>query len=1359
MSTAMPLPPAWSPEDSFVRAEEAAVRVTGRSPKRLSDGSLLVRCVNPAHDDTHPSLHLTWTSTEFGGRTLLHCYACGSGIDQEDWARYLGLEFDDLFDDRRWSLHNKTGGSGTPRKLPRTRSTGSTYQKLGPLPTKIAGDLHQLLDQEPPPAVAEGPDCQHNLKQVETYEYADLGGKVVHRVDRKICQRCAAKVFPQEFWDGRRWGKKPPGFKEFLYGQDLVEQAVAGGGEVWLLEGEKDVHAAQAAGVVATTNPGGATGFQKHLAPVFAGGRVAVVLDRDHAGWTRGTQVHQLLTDAGAAEIRVLLPLVDSSKADLSDHLDAGHNLDELVQVPIEGVQAWFQLKGLHGHLTEIKACEDETLAQLQVAEYDIAQGRRAKAGDRRRYAKRWAKEAYRAHARLIDTTIKLVKTTSPVSEDPWTGEARDIAIGVARSATTLTTSMFQAADEIAPAELTGTPDLLAKTVAAATRAVASVAAPAPEPGDHEPVPEGDPGPGWQPRVLPGGGGGGSITHRGVHVSAPDFDVVISKAGRVELVEIKTVQRGRGEDAYYEQIFSRVLNCEVRLCRKEFAEAEDALSESNIDLDALGDRDPMMSQEKTVSLPSLTHVAIELRTTPDEEPKVFRVSAKDYEDGSFISNLPVPGLAYSTSRSGREKVITAINTVSAAAKLVTSYRATGWRNVDGEDFWVTANGAIGAQGWRPAPSNLSGGLARFDLPMPTQEPARLRSAFLNHSAGMMDHFPDRVAAVLVGTAYRAVLCPNEWSTVLSGSPGVYKTGLAALTMHHYGELWDRLRPLTSLSGNGATTNALRIMLHQVKDSLAFLDDNAPTQGAEQAYKRLEDLMRMLHNAEDRPRSSRDGQETLEGGRPRATGLITTELPPRAGASGGRRGLMVPLSKGEIELPPIEELDRLESRHARALLTSSYLQWVAQVGRNDVLLRLDTLRREFKQWVTDYPVQQPNYAAHSVKIAELYAGWALMIEFLTEADALTEDEANRWRQRVAQALLVAAEYAEDPDLVSSTGERVRDLLRYAMANGLAYASDIYDGRAPQFLEARWGWVGTTRTAPGSTMDYPSTAVVDWRRPDRAIHLGYVNTNADHAGDTSPELVCERTSLEATVKAAAAAMTDTSAIDPGTVMRALVDEGILKVGHAKRPDGGQVVCKTLARSIHCEPSIKDPTKPNRGRRVVLRLEEIFGGTDDDVDPGNQREFVPPPPPGSTPSGVTGSVPVSPAAEPPEGPAEPTHSDPADQADLSSDRALEETPTTEHDTRTQAEDKAMGSYTNQAGLTLSSARAETGDCTAGCGFVCGVTFVGMHLHQGCFMRTHATTIEDLRQDLTGPPPEPPEPEPGPPELNFLDEPTEDS
>ena len=57
-------------------------------------------------------------------------------------------------------------------------------------------------------------------------------------------------------------------------------------------------------------------------------------------------------------------------------------------------------------------------------------------------------------------------------------------------------------------------------------------------------------------------------------------------------------------------------------------------------------------------------------------------------------------------------------------------------------------------------------------------------------------------------------------------------------MHHFGELHDRNKPMSSMSGQGGTMNANRWMMHMAKDVLSFFDDVAPTAGPDQAITRL-----------------------------------------------------------------------------------------------------------------------------------------------------------------------------------------------------------------------------------------------------------------------------------------------------------------------------------------------------------------------------------------------------------------------------------------------------------------------------------------------------------------------------------------
>jgi hypothetical protein len=92
---------------------------------------------------------------------------------------------------------------------------------------------------------------------------------------------------------------------------------------VWLTEGEKDADTAAGQGLTATTNPQGAGAFAPELAAELAGRRVAIVVDRDHAGYQRGITLHALLTGY-ATQTQLLLPAVTGHKADLTDHITAG---------------------------------------------------------------------------------------------------------------------------------------------------------------------------------------------------------------------------------------------------------------------------------------------------------------------------------------------------------------------------------------------------------------------------------------------------------------------------------------------------------------------------------------------------------------------------------------------------------------------------------------------------------------------------------------------------------------------------------------------------------------------------------------------------------------------------------------------------------------------------------------------------------------------------------------------------------------------------------------------------------------------------------------------------------------------------
>jgi replicative DNA helicase len=96
---------------------------------------------------------------------------------------------------------------------------------------------------------------------------------------------------------------------------------------VWVVEGEKDVHTLEAAGVVATTNSGGASQkWQAEWTEALAGKRVIVIPDNDDPGRKHGAVVVKELTGRAAEVIQVEVP----AGKDVTEFIGAGHAVSEL---------------------------------------------------------------------------------------------------------------------------------------------------------------------------------------------------------------------------------------------------------------------------------------------------------------------------------------------------------------------------------------------------------------------------------------------------------------------------------------------------------------------------------------------------------------------------------------------------------------------------------------------------------------------------------------------------------------------------------------------------------------------------------------------------------------------------------------------------------------------------------------------------------------------------------------------------------------------------------------------------------------------------------------------------------------------
>lgn len=239
---------------------------------RKSGGSWMARC--PAHEDREPSLSIRRGTSQ---PLLLNCHA---GCGTPDVLAAIGLTMADI---------------STPR------------------------------DEQPA-----GEWMPGGRRAIEVYDYTDEHGELLFQV-----LRSADKHFSQRRPDPSAksgWAWKLGDTRRVPYHLTRLLAGIQAGKTVYVAEGERDVHAIEASGGVATCNPGGAGKWLSEYDRHFRGADVVIVADRDkpdQRGRIPGAEHAQDV----AAHLRPVarnVTVVEAAEGkDARDHLAAGHGLGD----------------------------------------------------------------------------------------------------------------------------------------------------------------------------------------------------------------------------------------------------------------------------------------------------------------------------------------------------------------------------------------------------------------------------------------------------------------------------------------------------------------------------------------------------------------------------------------------------------------------------------------------------------------------------------------------------------------------------------------------------------------------------------------------------------------------------------------------------------------------------------------------------------------------------------------------------------------------------------------------------------------------------------------------------------------------
>lgn len=256
-------------------------------------------------DDNVPSLSVSIGEED---KVLMFCHKMG-GCDINKICDAIGLSPSDLY-----------------------RSDGATYD---------SSPVRERPKQRPSTLIAPRLDAEPDVwKQVEIYNYTDAYGTLLWQKIRQVNQHGRKKFIqrkPDEInpgkWVYSVWvhenGEKI-GPAQVLYNLPEVARAVSEGIPVWVVEGEKDANTLIALGYVATTQTGGA-GNGKWLNihnETLAGATIEIVADNDEPGRLYAEYVRDQLKAVGC-DVAVW---ISPSTKDVTDHLDSGLTIDDLLQ-------------------------------------------------------------------------------------------------------------------------------------------------------------------------------------------------------------------------------------------------------------------------------------------------------------------------------------------------------------------------------------------------------------------------------------------------------------------------------------------------------------------------------------------------------------------------------------------------------------------------------------------------------------------------------------------------------------------------------------------------------------------------------------------------------------------------------------------------------------------------------------------------------------------------------------------------------------------------------------------------------------------------------------------------------------------
>jgi len=489
---------------------------------------------------------------------------------------------------------------------------------------------------------------------------------------------------------------------------------------------------------------------------------------------------------------------------------------------------------------------------------------------------------------------------------------------------------------------------------------------------------------------------------------------------------------------------------------------------------------------------------IEGRSDDGSNLPSVQVSASDFDTMKWI--LPAWGARANIFPRMKEEVKSAIQSVSIRGmKTKKAYGHLGWRQIDGEWYYIHAGGAIGRNG------PVEGIGVQLSVPsfrdyllpeVAADEVVEANRASLK-LLEVADHSISLRLAAVVSLAPLTEIIPATFSEYIVGESGSLKTQLTALQQAHFGAAWSG-RPTHLPTGWRSTLNALERLAFVAKDAIMVVDDFAPSSSRGEKMKmdqKAASLLRGQANKDARTRMNAD-TSIKQSYEPRCMVITSGEdLPP--GQSIAPRMLIINLNKGDVDVEKLTELQALSSQGWLAKSMAAYIQWIAEHFeelQSELPVRVEFYMKEFGSEMRGIHLRSPEQAAI------LITAWDTRLRFMVESGTLTQDQATDLLAGFYLAMLNTAEEQASVQVDEDPCERFIELLKTAFSMGQAHLADSVNDDDKPIDPDRWGWIkkGTVIEADGQKKEY-------WQA--RGARIGWVDKMGIYLEPGSAYLICQ------------------------------------------------------------------------------------------------------------------------------------------------------------------------------------------------------------------------------------------------------------